>query len=130
MSYVPNDLKYTENHEWIRVTDSYVEIGITDYAQEAMGEIVFIELPGKGEEVAQGGSFGAVESTKSVSDVYSPVSGEIIEVNQQLLESPETINKDPYGDGWIIRLEVSDGDELEGLLTSEDYTSLVDSETD
>lgn len=130
MSYVPNDLKYTENHEWLRVTESYVEIGITDYAQEAMGEIVFIELPGKGEEVAKGGSFGAVESTKSVSDIYSPVSGEIIEVNQQLLESPETINKDPYGDGWIIRLGISDRDELKDLLTCEDYTSLVDSEID
>ncbi len=130
MSHVPDDLKYTENHEWVRTRGDSVEIGITDYAQEALGEIVFIELPDEGDGAVKGDSFGAVESTKSVSDIYSPVSGEIVEVNDELSASPETINEDPYGNGWIVRIKMNDEDELKDLLSCERYIGLVESEMD
>ena len=124
----PDDLKYTSEHEWIRVEDEWVEIGITDYAQEALGEIVFIELPGEGEEISKGDSFGGVESTKSVSDLFAPISGEVTEVNEVLLETPETINEDPYGLGWIIRVKPYDLSELESLMNSESYAELIEKE--
>ena len=124
----PDDLKYTEEHEWTRVEGDWVEIGITDYAQEALGEIVFIELPGEGDEITKGDSFGGVESTKSVSDLFAPISGEVVEVNEILLETPETINEDPYGTGWIIRIKPYDINELDGLMNSESYSEFIEKE--
>ena len=127
---IPDDLKYTKEHEWIRVEDEWVEIGITDYAQEALGEIVFVELPGEGDDVTKGDSFGGVESTKSVSDLYSPVTGEVVEINEKLLDSPETINEDPYGSGWIIRVKMQDEDELDELMNAESYSNFIENEMD
>ncbi|MGI9533323.1 MAG: glycine cleavage system protein GcvH [Thermodesulfobacteriota bacterium] len=127
---IPDDLKYTEEHEWVRIDSDWVEIGITDYAQEALGEIVFVELPGEGDEITKGDSFGGVESTKSVSDLYSPVSGEVIEVNDALLDSPETINEDSYGSGWIIRVRLHDSNELDDLLSAESYANFIENEMD
>ena len=130
MVYVSDDLKYTEEHEWVRIKDGWVEIGITDYAQEALGEIVFVEFPDEGDEITKGDSFGGVESTKSVSDLYAPVSGEVMEVNEALLDSPEIINEDPYGNGWIIRVKIHDLNELDDLLSPGSYTGLIESEMD
>ena len=127
---IPDDLKYTQEHEWIRINDDWVEIGITDYAQEALGEIVFVELPGEGDEVTKGNSFGGVESTKSVSDLYSPITGEVVEINEILLDSPETINADPYGSGWIIRVRMQDENELDDLLNAENYSNFIENEMD
>ena len=127
---IPNDLKYTEEHEWVRVSDDWVEIGITDFAQESLGEIVFVELPGEGDDVSKGESFGGVESTKSVSDLYSPVSGEVVEVNDALIDTPETINEDPYGSGWIIRVKMHDAIDLDDLLDAENYGNFIESEMD
>ena len=105
MVEILDELKYTKEHEWVKLEDDLVVIGITDYAQDALGEIVYIELPSEGDEVTRGNPFGAVESTKSVSDLYAPVSGEVVEVNEALLDSPEAINEDPYGDGWMIKIK-------------------------
>ncbi len=128
MVEIPEDLSYTNEHEWVNVEDELVIIGITDFAQEALGEIVYIELPGEGDEVVKGESFGAVESTKSVSDLYSPVTGEVVEINEVLLDSPELVNEDPYGDAWMIKVRVSDEPELEGLLDYEEYAAYIENE--
>ncbi len=128
MVEIPEDLSYTSEHEWINVENDLVILGITDFAQEALGEIVYIELPGEGDEVVKGESFGAVESTKSVSDLYSPVTGEVVEINEVLLDSPELVNEDPYGDAWMIKVRVSDEPELEGLLDYEEYAAYIENE--
>ncbi len=128
MVEIPEDLSYTSEHEWINVENDLVIIGITDFAQEALGEIVYIELPGEGDEVVKGESFGAVESTKSVSDLYSPVTGEVVEINEVLLDSPELVNEDPYGDAWMIKVRVLDEPELEGLLDYEEYAAYIENE--
>jgi len=125
---IPNDLKYTEKHEWVRVVDDWVEIGVTDYAQDALGEIVFVELPEEGDEITIGDSFGGIESTKSVSDLYSPISGEIIEINEALLDSPEIINEDPYGGGWIVRVKLNDANELDRLMNSDSYSDFIENQ--
>lgn len=117
----PNDLKYTAEHEWVRVEGKIATVGITDYAQDQLGDIVFIELPEEGEQVVGGESFGVVESTKSVSDLYAPVSGKVIECNDPLLESPETLNEDPYLEGWMIKIEMSDPKQLDQLLDANAY---------
>lgn len=122
MPGIPEDLKYTEEHEWIKVEDDAVRYGITDYAQEELGDIVYVELPEEGENVDKGDMIGVVESVKTVSDLYSPVSGEIREKNSELEGSPETINDDPYGDGWIAIIELEDEDELEALMSAEEYS--------
>ena len=123
---IPEDLKYTEEHEWIRVEeDESVTVGITEYAQEALGEIVFVELPSEGEEIHQGDTFGGVESTKSVSDLFAPISGEVLEVNEALLESPEIINTDPYGEGWIVKVNPLETLEFEELLNSSQYSEFI-----
>ena len=123
----PNDLKYTKEHEWARDEgDGRVRIGITDYAQDALGDVVYVDLPETGTEVAAGRPFGEVESTKSVSDVYSPVTGSVIERNGALDERPELVNEDPYGDGWMVALELSDPSELEGLMDAQAYRAFVD----
>ncbi|MCY3624472.1 MAG: glycine cleavage system protein GcvH [Candidatus Dadabacteria bacterium] len=129
---VPKDLKYTEEHEWVRFEEDRAVIGITDYAQEALGEIVFVELPVEGEELVQGDSFGAAESTKAVSELFAPVSGEIAEVNDLLVDSPELVNADPYGDGWIVKIHTDelDASEVESLLDPSGYEELIEDEED
>ena len=122
---VPEELQYTRSHEWVRTEDDTAIIGITDYAQEELGDIVYIELPEHGDAFDAGDSFGTVESVKAVSDLYTPVGGEVVEVNEVLDDSPEKINEDPYGDGWIIKLRVSDEGEL---LSASDYEQLLEEE--
>ncbi len=122
---VPQDLQYTKTHEWVRIEESVATIGITDHAQEELGDVVFVELPESGATFEAGDSFGAVESVKAVSDLYAPVGGEVVEVNSTLEDAPEKINEDPYGDGWIFKLRVSDeGD----LLSAADYERLLEEE--
>tara|TARA_Y100001958_G_C21228027_1_gene553499 strand:+ start:1401 stop:1790 length:390 start_codon:yes stop_codon:yes gene_type:complete len=121
----PSHLKFTEDHEWAELKSDVATVGITDFAQSALGDIVYIELPETGTAVSKGDSFGVVESIKSVSDLYSPFSGTIVEVNKELEDAAEKINEAPY-DSWIIKVKVSSVDELEGLLNSEDYKSHCD----
>jgi len=123
---VPGDLQYTKSHEWVRVEDGVATVGITDHAQDELGDVVFVELPEMGATLAAGDSFGAVESVKAVSDLYAPVGGEVVEVNGALEDSPEKINEDPYGEGWILKLQISDeGD----LLSAADYEKLFEEES-
>ncbi|MGQ0793063.1 MAG: glycine cleavage system protein GcvH [Deltaproteobacteria bacterium] len=126
MVETPEKLRYTKEHEWVMVEGDLLVIGITDYAQDALGEIVYIELPGEGDEVTKNDAFGAVESTKSVSDLYSPISGEVVEVNESLLDSPETINEDPYGEGWMIKVRPYDAEEIEELMDSDEYSEFIE----
>lgn len=121
---IPSELRYTKDHEWVRVTGSVVRVGITDYAQDALGDVVFIQLPAVGETVTAEQSFGEIESTKSVSDVYAPVGGRVVVVNEALVDQPELLNSDPYGDGWICEIEVSAIDESL-LLSAEQYLALT-----
>ncbi len=119
---VPEDLQYTKSHEWVRVEGGVATVGITEHAQDELGDVVFVELPGKGATLAAGDPFGAVVSVKAVADLYAPVGGEVVEVNEALEENPEKINEDPYGEGWILRLQISDeGD----LLSGADYEKLL-----
>jgi glycine cleavage system H protein len=112
----PEELKYTEEHEWVLVEGDLAVIGITDFAQDALGDVVFVELPAVGTEVTTGKAFGVVESVKAVSDVYAPVSGTVEEINEELPDAPEIINTSPYGDGWMIKIRMSDPGELDGLM--------------
>ena len=121
----PTELRYSTDHEWVRVEDSLVRIGITDFAQDALGDVVYVELPEVGAQVAQNASFAEVESTKSVSDIFAPVSGEIAEVNDALEDQPELVNEDPYGDGWICIIQVNSLDELDVLMDEDGYRSFV-----
>lgn len=123
---IPDDLRYSSDHEWIRVEGGNVRIGITDYAQDALGDVVFVDLPEVGAAVAAKASISEVESTKSVSDIYAPVSGTIAEVNADLGEAPERLNEDPYGEGWICVIELTDPSEVEALLTAAAYRELVE----
>jgi glycine cleavage system H protein len=122
----PEGLKYTKEHEWVLVEDRIATIGITEYAQQELGDIVYVELPEVGEKIVKDDPFGAVESVKAVSDIYAPVSGTVIEVNDTLPDSPETINDDAYGDGWMIKVEMSDADDLKDLMSAEEYAEYVD----
>ena len=131
MSEIPADLRYTEEHEWtLQTGPATVRIGITDYAQAQLGDVVFVQLPEVGADVSAGESFGEVESTKSVSDLYAPLSGTVAAVNGNLEDGPDLVNTDPYGDGWLIELEVESSEtltsDLEGLLTADDYRARVD----
>jgi glycine cleavage system H protein len=126
---VPDNLRYTKDHEWIRVDGELATVGITDHAQQELGDIVFVELPRVGAVLAQSASFGSVESVKAVSDVYSPVSGEVVEVNTALADAPERVNADPYGNGWILKLRLSDAGQVSGLMTAAQYTEYVGAET-
>ncbi|MGK2949163.1 MAG: glycine cleavage system protein GcvH [Acidimicrobiales bacterium] len=123
---IPDDLRYSTDHEWIRLEDGRVRIGITDYAQDALGDVVFVDLPEVGASVASGASISEVESTKSVSDIYAPVTGTIAEVNTDLGESPERLNEDPYGEGWICIIAVEDTAQLDSLLDAAGYRTLVE----
>ena len=121
----PEGLKYSKEHEWVLVEGKVAIIGITEYAQHELGDIVYVELPEVGEKVVKDDPFGAVESVKAVSDIYAPVSGAVLEVNDTLPESPEIINDDPYGDGWMIKVEMTDMDDLKDLLGADDYAEFL-----
>jgi len=121
----PEGLKYSKEHEWVLVEGSMATIGITEYAQEELGDIVEVGLPEVGEKVVKDDPFGAVESVKAVSDIYAPVSGTVLEINDVLPDNPETINDDPYGDGWMIRVELTDKDDLKDLMDAEEYAEYV-----
>jgi glycine cleavage system H protein len=121
----PSDLRYSTDHEWIRLDEGRARIGITDYAQDALGDIVFVQIPEVGISVAAGKSFTEVESTKSVSDIFAPVSGVVVEVNEALADHPEVVNADPYGEGWLCVIELSDPKELEALMDAERYAAFL-----
>ena len=123
---IPDDLQYTKSHEWVRMEDGTATIGITDHAQEELGDVVFVELPEEGDTIESGESFGTVESVKAVSDLYTPVGGEVVEVNTSLEDAPEKINDDPYGEGWIVRLSTS---EVADLLSPKEYEKVVEEES-
>ena len=122
---IPEDLRYSPEHEWVRVEGTRVRVGITDYAQDALGDIVFVDLPTVGSEVEAGGQLGELESTKSVSEIYAPVAGTVTAVNDALTEGPERINQDPYGDGWICELELAPSADPGGLLDAAAYGDLT-----
>jgi glycine cleavage system H protein len=121
----PPGLRYSKEHEWVATEEAVATIGITDHAQEQLGEIVYIELPSIGEKVSKDDPFGVVESVKAVSDIYAPVSGTVLEVNEDLAESPEVVNEDPYGDGWLIKVRVSDPADLDDLMENEEYQQMI-----
>ena len=123
---VPEELRYSSDHEWARLEDGRVRIGITDYAQDALGDVVYVQVPAVGTAVKTGESFSEVESTKSVSDIYAPVSGSVVEVNDHLADAPQRVNEDPYGEGWICVIEVADPAEVESLLDAEGYRKLIE----
>ncbi len=121
----PEELKYTKEHEWVLVEGNVATVGITDYAQDQLGDIVFVELPAIGDKVSKEDAFGVVESVKAVSDIYAPVSGKVVEVNDDLPDNPEMVNEDPYGDGWIIKIEMNDPEELQDLMSAAEYEEYV-----
>jgi len=122
---IPQGLKYSKEHEWVATEDSVATIGISDHAQDQLGEIVYIELPAVGDKISKDDPFGVVESVKAVSDIYAPVTGTVIEINEDLPESPETVNEDPYGDGWLIKVKITDMSDLEDLMDAEEYAELL-----
>jgi glycine cleavage system H protein len=122
---VPDDLKYTSEHEWVRVEGEEIVVGVTDFAQGELGDVVFVEIETVGETLSRGDTFGTIEAVKTVSDLYMPVDGEVLEVNPALEDAPELVNSQPFGDGWMIRVRISDPAQLDDLLSAEDYRSLV-----
>jgi glycine cleavage system H protein len=124
----PSDLKYDKEHEWVRVEGDVAVIGISHFAQHQLGEVVYVDLPSEGESVNAGEAFGEIESVKSVSELYSPADGEIVKVNSALSDSPETVNEDPYGGGWMIQVKLADAAQLDGLLSAEEYEAFVSEE--
>ena len=126
----PEELRYTKQHEWAKVDGDRVRVGITDFAQDALGDVVYVDVPEVGTEVRAGEPFGEVESTKSVSDVYAPVTGTVVERNDRLADTPELVNQDPYGDGWMIAIRSSDAAELEALLDAAAYRSFTESDAE
>lgn len=121
----PNELRYTKDHEWIRVDGTTGTIGITDYAQGELGDVVFVELPAKGTRLVQGKAFGTIEAVKAVSELYAPVSGEVLEANKSVQDTPEHVNKDPYGNGWMIKVNLGNPNEADALLTMDAYKKLI-----
>ena len=122
---VPSDLKYTKDHEWIKVEGDYATLGITDHAQSELGDIVFIELPEEGDDFAKGDSIGTIEAVKTVADIFTPISGEITAINEELEDSSENINNDAYNAGWIVKMKLSDPSELDELISAEEYEKLL-----
>jgi glycine cleavage system H protein len=122
---VPDDLKYTSEHEWVRVEGEEIVVGVTDFAQGELGDVVFVEIETAGETLSRGDTFGTIEAVKTVSDLYMPVDGEVLEVNPALEDAPELVNSQPFGDGWMIRVRISDPVQLDDLLSAEDYRSLI-----
>ena len=123
---LPADLKYTKEHEWTRIEGNIATIGVTDFAQSELGDIAWLEMPEVGDETKIGETFGTIEAVKTVEDLYAPISGKIIEINSELLDSPELVNDDPYGRGWIVKLEISDEAEIAKLLSADDYAGLIE----
>lgn len=128
MSNIPEELKYSKDHEWVSVEDDVATIGITDYAQEALGDVVYVELPGEGENFDSHDAFGSVESVKAVSEIFTPVAGEIIESNEDLNDTPEVVNDDPYGDAWLVKVKMDNSGEVDALLSAEEYAEFLESE--
>ncbi len=128
MSNTPTDLKYATSHEWVRLDGDIITVGITDHAQEALGDLVFVELPEVGDSVNAGDEAGVVESVKAASDIYAPVSGEVVEINPALEDTPELINSDPYGEGWMYKIKVSDLAELDDMMSADEYDAQVSAE--
>ena len=128
MANVPEDLHYSKDHEWVRVESNNAVIGITDYAQNSLGDVVYVELPKENDEFATNESFGSVESVKAVSEVFSPVSGTVVEVNSSLNDEPEKVNEDPYGEGWMIKIRMSNPGEVDSLLTAAEYEDFTKAE--
>jgi glycine cleavage system H protein len=128
MAAYPDDLQYTKDHEWIRVADSVGTVGITDFAQEQLGDVVHVQLPRVGEKFEAHDTFGEVESVKTFSELYIPVSGEITEINQALADAPELVNSSPYGDGWMIKVKISKASEVDSLLSSSEYEDYIESQ--
>jgi len=122
----PDDLRYQESHEWVRVDDGTATVGITDFAQDELGDIVFVELPEVGDEIAGGDAFGVIESIKAVSDLYAPVSGEVLDRNETLFDEPELVNESPFDEGWMLELALADESELEDLLDAGEYEAQVE----
>ena len=122
---IPQELKYTKDHEWIKVDGHVVTIGITDFAQKELGDIVYVEIESDGEELEQGDVFGTVEAVKTVSDLFMPISGKVIEINENLESEPEIVNSDPYEKGWMIKVEIADTSALDAMLSADDYKSLI-----
>ena len=130
MANVPEDLHYSKDHEWVRVEGDQAVIGITDYAQNSLGDVVYVELPKSGEEFATNESFGSVESVKAVSEVFTPVSGAVVTINDSLADEPEKVNSDPYGEGWMIRVRMANPGEVDSLLTGAEYEDFTKAETE
>jgi glycine cleavage system H protein len=126
----PKELRYTKEHEWVKVDGDTATIGITSHAQDQLGDIVFVELPKTGDKAHATQSFGTVESVKAVSDIYAPLSGDIVEINEALIDAPETINEDPHAGGWLIKVKIADKTELDTLMTSDDYEAYVSAESE
>lgn len=124
----PDDLKYTKEHEWVRVDGSTVIIGVTDYAQEQLGDIVYVELPGEGAALEKDEPFGVIESVKAVSDVYAPLSGDVLEINDPLSDNPETVNEDCYGEGWLLKVKLANPKDLEDLMDHTEYQAFIKEE--
>ncbi|MFC6767890.1 glycine cleavage system protein GcvH [Natrinema soli] len=122
---VSDDRRYLESHEWALETDGVVRVGISDFAQDELGDVVFVELPDEGDELEQGGEFGVVESIKAVSDLYAPVGGEVVAIHDELFDAPELVNEDPFGEGWMLEIEADDPDELEDLLAADEYEDQI-----
>ena len=123
---IPADLKYTSDHEWVRVEGEVATVGVTDFAQGELGDVVFVEIETEGETLDKAETFGSVEAVKTVSDLFMPIVGEVIEFNEGLADEPELVNKDPYGKGWMIKIKVADATELEDLMSAEDYTKMLE----
>lgn len=118
---IPSDLKYTKDHEWAKKEGDIVTIGITDYAQGELGDVVFVELPEAGDQVSKDDTFGTIEAVKAVADLFSPVSGEVSEINESLADTPDIVNSDPYGEGWMVKIKISDASEWDSLMDSKEY---------
>lgn len=128
MANIPDDLHYSKDHEWVRVDGGVAIVGITDYAQDSLGDVVYVELPKVGDDFAANESFGSVESVKAVSEVFSPVSGEVVGTNEALADTPEQVNQDPYGEGWMIRIQMSNPGEVDSMLTAAEYEDFTKAE--
>mgnify|MGYP001409713062 CR=1 FL=1 len=122
----PNDLKYTKDHEWIRVEGAFAFLGVTDFAQKELGDVVYVEIDTKGETLTQEETFGTIEAVKTVSDMFMPVGGEVVEINPKLESKPEMVNQDPYGDGWMIKMKMTNPDELKDLMTADEYKKTIE----
>ena len=130
MANVPEDLHYSKDHEWVRVDGDVAIIGITDYAQNSLGDVVYVELPKAGDEFSANEPFGSVESVKAVSEVFTPIAGVVAQINESLADEPETVNSDPYGSGWMVRLKMSNSGEVDSLLTAAEYEDFTKAETE